>query len=360
MSEAADAIEVSLMEEADAQINKMIPAGGLDTFGDPEEMMLYGLGAVVGSEDLLTKGGSASFGHISIGDLAAVDLVDEGGSSAFGQFLVAAQGERLLPEMDGMGDLGRIAWGKWWGRMKTLRATKKAKAKKVLKSAATEAKTEAKNAAVLEKRAFSKGVGPIQRDELIKRAQFSKERSKKALQIAKGAAREAVAPRIRRHEAKAAMRPILKEVAQKVAQSGAKTIRRVAKVAAGAPPEVQKAIVQKVGKEAIKESIAKEMTGQKTPAAGAKVMQKMRKLARPFGGRLAQKVAGTRVGKALAKARGRMAAVGKKVTRPFGGRLAKRWGLRGLGSYEDVTNPPETADIIDDWQSDEVYGEPLY
>jgi hypothetical protein len=318
MSAARDALEIHLMKEADWRINKMIPPGGLDTFGDPEEMSVYGLGAApVGSQDLLSKGGSASFGIVGRSDLI------EAGSDSFGQFLVASQGEELLPEIDGMGDLGRFAWGRWAKRMRVLRRAKKAKARRVLKRAARGVKKSFRGARVLKKRAFSRGVGPVQRSSLLKRAQLLERQAAKLRRLAAGAAREVVAPRIRRHEAKAAMRPILRDMATKVAATGKSTIRRVAKAAVAAPAPIQRQIAKKVGTEAIKQTIAKAMTGG--PAKKIPMTTMMRNMMR--------------------------------FKKRMGGGL--RAAMSGFLGIEEVMNPEETSDIIDDWKSDDIFGEPL-
>ena len=185
MSEMSDALERQMLAQMDAAIDNAIPRAGV--------MALSGLGI----ESRL----DAPFGAIE---------------------------DRLTAPFGGLGNLGAIAMTKFTNVLKGIMGAKRSKAKAMAPKVAAASK-QAMAKAVDAKRAADGATNVVQKQRLLTIAKTQLQTADVLKAQTAKLAQESVAPTVTRAEAKAAMVPVIKEVAQKAAQAGKNVIAQAAK-----------------------------------------------------------------------------------------------------------------------------------
>jgi hypothetical protein len=325
-----DAVEQDMVKDAERMIDRMIPPGGLSTFNDPELQSLLGLGAVD-----LDAAGSAAFGQSDLDRggsnafLGEMDL-DRGGSNAFlGEIDLDRGGSNaFLGEMDldteGSGAFGKLKISGAMKRIGRVLLRKKRAAKDKLKKVGV-AHNQAANVA---KKAFQMSkftINPFHKAKLAKQAKRAAKRANALMKQGKALAKEVVAPTITREEAKAAVLPAVKTLAKGVSASGKSVIKMRARALRpwGSRKDVQEYGFNPFGKRppAIPTAV-RESSPQWVKQASKKLMA-------------------------------------MKISDAIKGQGGAVKGFLGMGDMDTVTQAPESGDILDTWDSSEMFEDAL-
>jgi hypothetical protein len=317
-------MQSKMVVDAEKMIDRMIPEEGLSTFGDPTGRSLFGLFGL-GAMDLDASGSAAFSGDLDNEGTAAFgnsDL-DSIGTSAFA-------GDLDTDGTNAFGGFGAVGIRKFASKLRGIVTGKKEKAKANLQKVAV-AQKQANSVVASESRKAMLATNPAQKALFMKRAQAAQQRSSELARVAKVVAVEAVNPKITRDEVKAAVLPAIEDMATSMSVTGKAVIDTAAK--------------QDVSKEAMKEVLAQSAASAVAPSV----------VPPPEQVPLAVKTRG--VGPATRAVRSR--ALARKALSG----LAGSGGISGflsMGDMDTATQDAETVDIVQDWRSDEMFGEPLF
>lgn len=267
-------LEQELMAQASKFVDATVPPGGAPTFDTT------GLAGLLGRMDL-TRHGSDAFGDIAREDLMA------SGSAAFGSFLqredLVATGSAAFGSIS-RGDLvyqgsaafdGLDGFGSWIRKIRSniggIFRKKKRNAKVALNRVAKAQKESVAKAEDSFKKS-QRASNVYQRERLLKQADELMKRAEELRKRAQELAEATVNPKITRAEVKAAVEPVVKEVARDAAQAQKKIIREAAAlkkrdpVAAARLAQNPERIEEAVKQEVVQKISWKERWGQRRPA----------------------------------------------------------------------------------------------
>jgi hypothetical protein len=358
-----DAMESKMVADAEKMIDRMIPEEGLSTFGDPTGRSLFGL-LGLGAMDL-DAGGSAAF---------AGDDLDNEGSAAFGNSDLDSIGTSAFAgdlDADGtnaFGGFGAVGIRKFASKLRGIVTGKKDKAKANLKKVAV-AQKQANTVAASESRKAMLTTNPAQKALFTQRAQAAMKKSDELVKVGKLIAVEAVNPKITREEVKAAVLPAIEDMATNMSVTGKAVIDTAMKQ--DVSKDAMKQVLAQSAASAVAPSVVATPTNVPARIVGGKGADMWQQ--RPFESREAWL---KRIEQSVTPA---MPGFAKPAAVPnsFWAKAGQSWktkfaaampatpsgavsGFLSMGDMDTATQDPEAGDIVQDWKSDEMFGEPLY
>jgi hypothetical protein len=351
MSDVEQAVEQQMLQKADQFIDRVIPPEGLVTFDAPGGGGFFGFGA---AED---------------GDL---DLMDTGTAAFAGFFGGMVDPDDPTDAFGGLGELGRWGFRRFRNRMKSFRRARKRFARKTLrKVGGFHRRMMGRAKGLIRKAGLTRN--PFQRGKLLNKAKAAAGQAAKAKKAATKLAKETVAPRISRAEARVAMRPVVKQMAKSIAKPAKGMMKKMAaikKVPGGQKmlaEAARKGTLQKKLTTAMEKSVAKSVGKKAAPKAKKKPFWKrwFRPRRRRWGffglgqddgildAAIATELEEEGMGQFLVSSEGE---VGLPTVAGMGEGTSS---YLSMGDMETVSQEPDTMDIVKSWDTDDIYGEPL-
>jgi hypothetical protein len=311
-----------------------------------------------------------------------VDLLDTGSAAFAGFFGIGGTLDPTNPTdaFGGLGELGRWGFRRFRNRIKSFRRARKGWARKALRKASGRHRKLMGAAKNLVRRARNIR-NPFQRGKMLKKAKAAAGAAAKTKGMAKQLAKEAVAPKLSRAEARVAMRPVVKQMAKSVARPAKGVMKRMAQIKRVPGGQQMLARAARTGElqKRIKTAMEKKVAQSVSKVPGAKLMPKAtpkrkwwQRVFRPrrkrrwglFGLGEEPSILDEAI---AAEMDVQQAGMGQFLV-PQGGEveLPVVAGLgegtssyMTLGDMDTVTQPTDTLDITKDWATDDIFGEPL-